>query len=58
MDVSPGVLGLKDELGAVGGVMLSGAPSLVMRVSLSGWMCDTLFLFNHELGYGLRQGVH
>ena len=51
MDVSPGVSGLKDGPGAVGGVILSGAPGLVVRVSLSGWMCATIFLFNHELGY-------
>ena len=51
MDVSPCVLGLKAELGAVDGVVLSGAPSLKVQVSLSGWICAMLFLFNHELGY-------
>ena len=50
MDVSPCVLGLKAELGAVDGVVLSGAPSLKVQVSLSGWICAMLFLFNHELG--------
>ena len=32
--------------------MLSGALSLVARVSLSSWIRATLFLFEHELGYG------
>ena len=52
MDVSPCVSGLKAGLGAVDGVLLSGAPSLSVWVSLPGWMSATLFLFDHELGYG------
>ena len=51
MYVSPCVPGLKTGLGAVDGVVLSGAPSLKVRVSLSGWMHASLFLFDHELGY-------
>ena len=51
MDVSPCVLGFKAGLGAVDGVVFSGAPSLKVRVSLSGWMHATLFLFDHKLGY-------
>ena len=36
MDVSPGVPGLNYGLGDVGGVVLSGAWSLVVRASTSG----------------------
>ena len=51
MDVSPGVSGLKDGSSDVGGIMLSGAPSLVVRANLSCWMRAMLCLFDHELGY-------
>ena len=51
MSVSSCVPGLEAGLGAVVNDVFSGASSLKVRVSLSGWMRATLFLFDHELGY-------
>ena len=51
MDVSSCVPGFKVGLGAVGGVVFSGAHSPNVWVRLSGWMRATLFLFDQEMGY-------
>ena len=51
MDVSSCVPGFQVGLGAVGEGVFSGAPGPKVRVSLSGWMRATLFLFDHQMGY-------
>ena len=51
MVILSGAFGLSEGPGVVGGVMFSGAPSPVVRMSPSGWVCATLFLFDYEMGY-------
>ena len=49
MSIVPGLIILKERHGAVGGVVFSGALSLVAQVDPSGWLRDGVFLFHHEL---------
>ena len=49
MDVVPGVSSLEVGPGAVGNVVFSDAPGLVVQMDLSGWLRAEVFLVHHEL---------